>query len=656
MNTVMQSERSMGRLRLRHDLVFAQVPGGALVRHSDGGFVLRGQTTYRWLTSLAPFLDGSRTAAELVDGLDDSRSKMVDDLLSVLREHDAVSLVDGDPIDPTGPLAAFLPQIAYIDHYADDGLARFQRVRDAHVTISGDPELGEIVGRGLMRNGLRRIADEGETPEAGVAELHVIIDAVGDPTEIARATRQPGGDVYPVTRIGDQVVLGPISQAGSSVTWSTAMARLTENDETESCASMWRALGDPSYSPDAAPLSRVQAGLVGTMVAYDVFRHLTGAPPPEASGAVVMFDVITGDTSREEILADPRATGVRIPEQSEIEAWQATMLEPGDRGDDVDAEQLQRYLRLVGARTGLVTGFTDEMIDQSPIKLARAVYRRSGTPRQILGFSMDNLGDARRRAMEAAALEYVGDVGPREAQEPLQGRRVHALELELATGLGSSGAGESLVVPGRTLTGELVLVPQAAVWSRHSVNSSGAFERTTAGEGAGATMAAAVAAGLLSAAAYRALATLARRGLVHDVRADTLGPESAYLLDAARLKGVDPSLAQLPHSAAGCVVIARNSLTSDYAIGTGWSMDGAVQDALLRLLGRTLLPSAEPGADLRLIGGFDPSALSLRSAPEPFAASTAPPMGTVIVDTTTDDIRSTGALHTVRVLLPVDAD
>lgn len=77
MNTVMQSERSMSRLRLRHDLVFAQVPGGALVRHSDGGFVLRGQTTYRWLTSLAPFLDGSRTAAELVDGLDDPRSKRV---------------------------------------------------------------------------------------------------------------------------------------------------------------------------------------------------------------------------------------------------------------------------------------------------------------------------------------------------------------------------------------------------------------------------------------------------------------------------------------------------------------------------------------------------------------------------------------------------
>jgi hypothetical protein len=233
---------------------------------------------------------------------------------------------------------------------------------------------------------------------------------------------------------------------------------------------------------------------------------------------------------------------------------------------------------------------------------------------------------------------------------------VHSLDLELATGLGSSAAGESLVVPGRTLAGELVVVPQAAVWSRHGLNSSGAFERTTAGEGAGATMAAAVAAGLLSAAAYRALATLARRGVVHDVREDTLGPESAYLLDAARLKGVDPILAELPHSAAGCVVIARNSLTSDYAIGTAWSADGAAQDALLRLLGRTLLPSAEPGADLRLIGGFDPSALSLRTAPEPFATSTEPPMGTVIVDTTTDDIRSTGALHTVRVLLPVDAD
>lgn len=652
MNIAMQSEKAASRLRLRHDLVFAQVPGGALVRHSDGGFVLRGQTTYRWLASLAPFLDGSRTAEELVAGLDESRSQMVDSLLAVLRDHDAVSLIDGDPVDPTGPLAPFRAQIAYIDHYANDGLERFRRFRAAHVTVEGDPEVSDVVRRGLQRNGLLRTADADETPAAGAAALRIVIDTTGDASAIARATREPGSAVYPVTRIGDQVILGPITRPGSAINWAAAMARLTDNDETPGSLQMWRAISDPAHRVSVASLSRVQLGILGTTVAYDAFRYLTAAPPAEADDAIVIVDLTTGDTSREAVLPDPRSSGIRPPDAAEVRSWPTAM---DSVDNDVDSDRLQRYLRLVGEKVGVVTGFTDELVDQSPIKIARAVHRRSGTSTTVLGFSLDNLGDARRRAMEAAALLHVSNVGPREPQESSAFRRILATELEIATGLGPVEADDMPLVPGITLGGERVLVPQAAVWSRHAVNSRGAFERTTAGEGAGATLAEAVAAGLLSAAAFRALSSLVREGDVHDIPADGLNAQNAYLLDAARLKGLDPVLVELPHTAVGTVLLARDLRSGEHTLGSGWDVDQAAQDALLRLLGRVLVAPTGAEPDRMLIPDLDVSTLALRTVSEPFTGSTEASLDTVVVDTTTADIRATGALHTVRVLLPADS-
>lgn len=657
MSIMVQTPAAAGRIRLRHDLVFAQVPGGALVRHSDGGFVLRGSSTYQWLATLAPFLDGSRSASELTHGLDETRSKMVDDLLSVLHDKNAVVELLGEPADPEGPLADFRPQIAYLDHYGGDGVAGFMRFRTAHVTVEGQGTVAELVRRNLLRNGLQRIAAPDERAEDDVAALRIVVDATGEYTTIGAAVVDGVTPVYPVTRVADRMILGPVTGDSHTAGWMTAMSRLASNDETGDHAQVWRALADPSFARAAKPLSDVHAGLVGTIVAYDAFRYLTGALPAEADGAVVILDLVTSDTTREEILPRPRGAKLRAPAFEEIAGW-SQVRDRADRERDADPEELQRYLKLVGEHAGVVSAFTDEEIDQSPVKIARAVtHNRSGARHEVLGFSLDNLGDARRRAMESAVLDYVSDVGPGEDRFHAHGRRIESARIGHWAGLSHADAEADQVVPGTTLDSERVLVPAAAVFARHDVNALGVFERTSAGEGAGRSLAEAVAQGLLSAWAYRAVHALARGGIVHEIDLAALAPSSRYLLGAAESSGLAPTMHELPAAGGAVTVLARDRRGAGAAVGSGWTVDAAVRDAMLRLIGRAAVPEGAPGADQLLIPDLDLSALSTAEAPARAPGAHVPPPGeTVIVDTTTEDVRSTSALFTVRVLLPAEAN
>ena len=142
------------RLRIRHDVVFAKTGDGVLIRHSDGGFLLRGNSIYEWLTILSPYLDGSRSENELVSDLDESKAGMIHNLLDALRERNVVSEVSGRVIGDDDSLAPFRSQIAYIDHYVGDGVRRFERFRSARIRVDGQDSVSDSIRKGLLLNGL----------------------------------------------------------------------------------------------------------------------------------------------------------------------------------------------------------------------------------------------------------------------------------------------------------------------------------------------------------------------------------------------------------------------------------------------------------------------------------------------------------------------
>ncbi|MGY5765313.1 TOMM precursor leader peptide-binding protein [Brachybacterium sp. DNPG3] len=664
------------RLRLRHDAVFAKAPQGVLVRHSDGGFYVRGENTYQWLASIAPFLDGSLTREELLAGLDEDRAKMVEQLVRALSEKDVVTEVSGRSVLEDDELAEYRAQIAYIDHYADHGATRFERFRSADIRVWGDGPLARTVQDGLRLNGLRAIASM-DTASPDSADLVVVCAEDGDSSRIVAALRDGETAVLPVTRWGSTVVLGPLSGAGRESDWTTAMTRMTRNDPA-TAAEVWRAAALPGNGRRPAALGALHTSIIGLATAYEAFRVLTAAPAPETDGAVVVFDMETGDSHQEQVLPDPRsvslgATGVPtvkdirlggVATPADTDEYSATSLED-------ENEELKRYLQLVGEYVGVVRDFDDEDIDQSPVKISRALIGADGRASAMRGFALETLGDARRDAVQRAVLDYVAHVGPiPRAPEPDAAgtQEITASDLVLATGLGGPGSDAdpaAAPVIGRALGGELVAVPAAAVYARSDLNSAGDLERSSAGEGSGPSLPDAIRQGIISAIAFEAVREAARGAACRSYPSGHVDAATVFLRESAGILRNVPELVVLPTRGTAAVVLARNPHGSAaYAVGAGVDLVSAANDALLSYLGRSLVPEGRPMSDELLLPGFDPrtirvdSSTSTTSLPAPEASGLglaeqlrAEGRQAVVVDTTPADVLSTGALRTVRVLL-----
>lgn len=645
------------------------------MRHSDGGFYVRGENTYQWLASIAPFLDGSLTRDELLAGLDEDRAGMVEQLVRALSEKDVVTEVSGRSVRADDELAEYREQIAYIDHYADHGVTRFERFRSADIGVWGDGPLARTVKDGLRLNGLRALASA-DTTSPGSADLVVVCADDGDPSRIVAALRDSEATVLPVTRWGSMVVLGPLSGAGRECDWTTAMTRMTRNDPA-TAAEVWRAAALPGNGRRPAALGALHTSIIGLATAYEAFRVLTGAPAPETDGAVVVFDTATGDSHQEQVLPDPRsvslgATGVPTVEgirlggvatPTDADKSSTTSLED-------ENEELKRYLQLVGEYAGVVRDFDDEDIDQSPVKISRALIGADGRASAMRGFALETLGDARRDAVQRAVLDYVAHVGPipRAPEADAAGiQEFAAPDLMLATGLGELGsdAGSTAPVTGRTLGGELVAVPAAAVYARSDLNSAGDLERSSAGEGSGPSLPDAIRQGVVSALAFEAVREAARGAVCRSYPSGHVDAATAFLRESAGILRNVPELVVLPTRGTAAVVLARNPHGSAaYAVGAGVDLVSAANDALLSYLGRSLVPEGRPMSDELLLPGFDPRTIRVdpSTSTTPLPAPEASGLGlaeqlraegrqAVIVDTTPADVLSTRALRTVRVLL-----
>ncbi len=650
------------RMRLRHDLIFAEVPTGTLVRHSDGGFVLRGKSIYRWITTLAPFLDGTKTREDLVGGLDDGRAAMVNRLLDALVDRGALSGVTGPTVDDGHELADYRQQIAYIEHYAEDGVERFAAFRDANVTVVGDDAVADAIRNGLLSNGLKRVHGPGELPGGG--DVVVVTATQGGAHRVVEALRTTSRTVLPVVRVGRRVVVGPMTGPDKSGDWVTAMARLTRNDDNGDAALLWQDSAAPGTVPAPSALRPQQASLIGMMAAYEVFRDFTMAPKAETDGAVVVVDLETGDATREEVLVNPHDTGERttVPPEgfaAELDAAPAPVETADEEHDhEQDYEDLRRVMRMAGEHVGIITGYDDEEIDQAPIKIARCTFH-SGSPTAdaALGFAVETPGDARRGATRNAILEYVTALGPLTPADTKPSRRIAADLLVTATGLGLDGEHTEWTT-GRVLDDDVVDVPTAAVYARSAVNATGAFERTSAGEGAGDDLDTAIRAGLRSALAFEGVLALARGEKVHQVSLSNMDDTVRYLVRSAELVGLEMAVYRLPAAEPAMAMFAVIPGTTDYAVGVGTDVSAATADALTTLIGRTLTTGL-PGHDELLIPGLDPRVARVATDNGAFTSTEAPLVSAlrsqdreaVVVETTPADVLASGALRTVRVLL-----
>lgn len=697
-------ESPIGRVRprVRRDVVFAQTSDGAFLRHAEGGFVMKGRTAYQWIAALLPHFTGENTVAELCSGLSGEQQELIGSTVSVLLERGFVRDFTGPPGDDLpGPVAErYQGQLEFIEHYTSDAGARFARFRASRVLVAGEGTASVAAAESLLRNGLEqvtvqldprtagadlaRLATEAHAAtEAGAAasvsqlreqlpglsarqlgEYDVIIafaDQGRAADAVSLARRLPAGPaLLPVTVAGHRAVLGPLTRAGATPCLICLLLRLGANLPAAEMADLWRGAGLPELPAPSALGSDISARMIGNAAAFDVFRWRTGTLPAETDRAAVIQDLETLDTVRERLLPHPLCPSCRQHQNG------AAAPLPSDLTAE---QQLQRLLWLVAAHAGVFSGFEDGQIDQSPLKVGQVrlgaadFAQRAG--RTITAFDLNTPAEARQRALYQATQVYLDQVADQVrgvATPPAQGRLVRPESLHNWAGVTLAEPFTRWVAATSFPAGELCYLPAEAVCPAAQDAAGRYFEVTPAGRGAGPDRARAVTAGLGSALAYyalrRALAGRPAR-LLEPPRAVADDSPGGFLVRAARQLGIEPRLYLLPGAAGHPVVLAVAADEPTWSVG--WGADAPV-DALRDLVGQRQLIQAGVTADLgdELVAGFDPGCLQVEAgAPARWEPAPREPgevlldagLDALIVDVTPLDLRETGVVSAVQVLL-----
>ncbi|KAB1946731.1 TOMM precursor leader peptide-binding protein [Micromonospora sp. ALFpr18c] len=691
------------RPKLRHDVVFLDAPAGAYLRGPDTAFLIKGRSAFRWLTSLSPYLTGEHTLAQLTAALDEAQRQTVLTLVRALLAR-GFAKDAGDRTELAEPVARrFAPQIEFVDHFADDPTGRFLRFHTARVVLAGGGATVLAAASSLLRNGCLRLDlypdddpsryAEALRPEVATlradglaAEVRVhdgpveltgadavvhCTDRTGLPrlAELARACHRGGPLLVPVLTDDERAVVGPTVEAGRAPCWLCAQLRLTAGADATDAADFWRHLALGAGPDVPAPLPEVTARMLGNAAAFEVFRVLTGALAPDTADGVLLLDRSTLESIREKVLphpACPVCRDVDVPGPAQ----------PGGSDD----ETYQRAQALVSPNAGVFTRFVDDPLEQAPLKTARLRLPGRRGPREVTAFDVHTVMSARLAAYRVAVRDHAAryadpHAGVLATAEQLRDRGEHPVPwTELGTTSGAVPEDPRRSVrwlPATVLDGtDTVWVPAALALPTSAANGEGFGERTVAGAAAADSIDRVVDQGLADALAYHAL-TAAMRGAggltvvgEEELVADD---DTAFVVKAAHRFGRQLAVFALPGAAPAHAVLAVTETSG----GRDWRLAGgfdpvatrlaAVRDLVGRIQVRhfegtdadlgdpvladfdpaTITASANSGATVG--GGTDRAAVLATLAERGISA--------LLVETTTRDVRASGAFRSGVVLL-----
>ncbi|QLE70355.1 TOMM precursor leader peptide-binding protein [Streptomyces rectiverticillatus] len=373
-------EISGTRPRIRRDVLFTRTPDGVLFHNAHGGFHVNSPSAYRFATLLVPHLNGKHRVADLCEGLGDGQRAMVGSLVSTLYEREFArdTPAPGTSAPPAfSPEVAerFAPQIAYVDHYADDAERRFHTFRTARVAVLGDDAVAAWCALSLVRNGIAcvghpagaenrfaRAYEEAESLRAtgcpvslgpiepieatGSAaqwsdltayDIVVVTSGTDGPRTLFRlleAGVPEGKSLVPAAMFGSRAVVGPLMTHGSTGCWACAVLRLGAQGDAAAAADLWSGICLPAAGePLAQQPGRSLSAMIGNLLGYEVFRLTTGALPAETLGQVIIQDTESFDVVAEPLLAHPRCpfcrtAGAVAPEPASAPAPVATTTTP----------------------------------------------------------------------------------------------------------------------------------------------------------------------------------------------------------------------------------------------------------------------------------------------------------------------------------------
>src|SRR2546421_7628219 len=146
--------------KLKGDTIFIPEPDGISFRNNQGSFKIKGKVIYRWVESLAPYLNGEHTLAKITAGLDSERKEMVTGLINILLSRGFLKDTSQDLPHSLSPTEReiYAAELAFNDSFCDSAAARFERFRERQVILIGSGLTMTGLVHACLKGGLRQVA------------------------------------------------------------------------------------------------------------------------------------------------------------------------------------------------------------------------------------------------------------------------------------------------------------------------------------------------------------------------------------------------------------------------------------------------------------------------------------------------------------------
>ncbi|MFV0131849.1 TOMM precursor leader peptide-binding protein [Streptomyces sp. HMX87] len=274
---------------------------------------------------------------------------------------------------------------------------------------------------------------------------------------LVAAARAAGCAFVTAGLVGPHLVKGPLvaSGGGSCPTcvrlWFSAHAaessgRAAENAGVIAFHSLSAACDEPGGGSEGGEkeargpvLYPAVLGAVGSELAMEIFRHVTGTRPADLEAAVVLQDPLTLSGRREPVPVHPRCPGCARPATADAALNDLRALATGAL--DLPSPSQPRYARYRAAlapTTGFLRRFDDDTLPQTAVKAGAVLVAGTGGGR-VIGFHERSVDEARCAAVEEAAVRAAG-------RDPVLSCVLTATAAELAA------RGETVIPAERLLT------------------------------------------------------------------------------------------------------------------------------------------------------------------------------------------------------------
>jgi bacteriocin biosynthesis cyclodehydratase domain-containing protein len=649
------------RPKLKQDSIFLPTREGVMLRNGSTIFSLKGASIYRWLASLAPHLTGDQTLAEICAPLEPERRQMVSRLVNTLLEKGIVKnhIPEQTNIIPLPVREQFKSQIEFIDHFADRPLQRFRDFRHSRILLKGAGEAFKSLAMALARNGLETLyLDRSPQFESELEELKEQISALelGEvkpkiySLELSGSNLSFDGQAFDMVaycsdsgslstvaglnslcyREGikfisgivfeNESIVGPLVNSGETGCWMCAMLRYTSNLDAPRAARFWKRM---ALRDEPSGYGRINfittARMLGNNLAFEIFKVIAGAIPPETKAGVLIQDLENLEASRPSFLPSPLCP-VCSQHQEKPEAARLQEVIARDRDRELNnEEQLSQWYQFIEPRLGIFHGFEDDEELQLPLRLRSLKF---GHPSEtssdlitITSHSIETTAAARQRALQEAIKLYSQMViskgrmvrASMEILSRSDGRPVAPEALSCWSGGPSINPRELIEwMPAFALPDKSArYIPAAAVYSNSELNRLNMFEQTDAGTAVGATLDELLFKGLLSALAFerlRGVSKKADRIFSLDLEIlQSLDTDLAYLIKTSHRLDARIKLWELTGSGSLRVVLSKVEGGKQPADGRtelayGLSLVEAVKEVLTKSIGAVQSPDAAGSA------------------------------------------------------------